>query len=300
MFSSFSRINTVKSFVLTAIAALGLAVNVNACPHCRMLLYDSIPTNREVIDSARKNADVLLKEYEAVINDTKTFERLKDQVNDWFESVYQVTAYFTKEKNKTIQEVLEDAAAVKVIEALGKKSLDFHRIVDTIFAVNTAPQLNQLLHTFVSVPAAYFKQTSQHGFKYLKEAIARKQLSLDSQRIYAANGAEVFDFNRFKSSVALFEQQKNIIPMIIDLLFDFAIAYKPLLIQLGRALHDLLKDDEFFAEVENDTHDHNQPPKTAAFVKFEEAVKAFVAPIESASKMVAHIKQYSQTNTKTK
>ena len=275
-----------KSLLLTTVATLGLAANVQACRNCRTLLYGPIPTNEEVINYARKNADALLKEYEATINDSKTLERLKSKVTDFVDTAYQTIEQINQKPGRNLQELFEDAKVVNSVEAFFEKTFDWHGIVDTAFTPETAPQLNALLHKFIAIPTKYFNDARKHIQTQLRDENIRKKIVEQS----AGN-----DFNRLQKALIDLEQQKRMTPTIINLAFDFALMQKPLLLQSGRALHDLLKDDEFFAKVENDTEEHTRSygglPRTAAYEKFVEAVKAFATPIEAVAAMVKHVQQ---------
>lgn len=267
-----------KSLALITIAILGLAANVQACKNCRLLVYGPTEQTKEVVLYARKNADVLLKEYEAVVNDPKTVDRIKAKALDLVDTAYKAIAHITKAK-RTPEEILMDKDAITCFETLFTKVFDFHGFLDTIYPTTQAPMLNALVHKMVTEPADYFKGILKHVQSIPKKEIAA-QLSPKFQDLR-------------KACIGL-EQERPTVSKIIDIFLNsFVIGNKALLLELGQALHGILKDDAFFAEIEKNQPNHKLP-QTASVSKLQEVLRA------SELQVVTFMKIVSATSKNTK
>jgi hypothetical protein len=267
-----------KSLLLTAIATLGLAADVQACKNCRLTVYGPTEQTKEVVLYARKNADALLKEYEAVVNDPKTVDRIKAKALDLVDTAYKAIAHITKAK-RTPEEILMDKGAITCFETLFTKVFDFHGFIDTIYPTAQAPMFNALVHKMVTEPADYFKGLLKHVQSIPKKEIAA-QLSPKFQDLR-------------KACIGLEQERPNATKIVDVFLSSFITGNKALLLELGQALHGILKDDAFFAEIEKNQPNHKFP-KTASVLKLQEVLHAFEL------QMVTFMKIISATSKNTK
>jgi hypothetical protein len=269
-----------KSLLLTTLAALGLAANVQACKDCRLLVYGPTEQTKEIVLYARKNADALLKEYEAVVNDPKTVDLLRAKALDVVDSGYAAIAHVTK-GTRSAQEVIMDPKTAQACETLLNKLLDFHGFADTMFTYKQTPTLNTLAHKAFAQSDKYRKEFLQTFENAPKREIAA-QLSPR--------------FQDFRKTCIAFEQERPNAAKVVDtFLSSFITGNKALLLELGQALHGILKDDSFFAEIEKNQPDHKLP-KTASVLKLQEVLHAFELQVVTFIKIISATSK--STNTK--
>lgn len=268
-----------KSLLLTSIATLGLA-DVQACKNCRLLVYGPTEQTKAIVLDARKNADALLKEYETIINDPKTVDRLRTKVLDVIDSGYAAIAHVTK-GTRSAEEVVMDPKTAQACETLLNKLLDFHGLADTMFTAKETPKLNALAHKVFAQSDKYRKDFLQ-VFKNAPKKDIAAQLSPRFQDLR-------------KACIALEQERPNATKIVDIFLSSFFIGNKALLLQLGQALHGVLKDDAFFAEIEKNEPNHKLP-KTAAVLKLQEVLHAFEMQVVTFIKIISATSK--NTNTK--
>lgn len=269
-----------KSLLLTTLATLGLTIDVQACKNCRLLVYGPTEQTKEVVLYARKNADALLKEYEAVVNDPRTVDRIKAKALDLVDAGYRALAHITKGK-RTPEEILVDKDATKAFETLFTKVFDFHGFIDTIYAKTQAPIFNALAHKMVSEPDNYFKELLKHV-----QSIPKKEI--------AAQLAPKFQDLR-EACIGLEQERPNATKIVDIFLSSFITGNKALLLELGQALHRILKDDAFFAEIEKNQPNHRLP-QAASMLKLQEVLHACELQVVTFMKIVSVTSR--NTNTK--
>lgn len=256
-----------KSLLLTTVATLGLTVNVQACPICHAL-SPSTPAAmcsfavEDAIKYARENADILLQEYEHVLNDPQTVERAKEKVHGIFNVWFNLEKKITQSKCTTTDKLFIEN--LKSFDALVQKCTDAHGFADALFPKQTAPCLNKLTH-----------DGAQFAIPLLQKAVAPMYMTHEmfpyQEKLMTASAeikAKLLEFN-----------DKNRNPAFLaaaDILCEFPTRNKELCLQLGRALHAVLKDEAFWAGHSNT---RNGFPTTDSFIKLQEVIQALQVAI---------------------
>ena len=268
-----------KSLALTAVAALGLTANVQACKGCcGLLFWGHDKEAQEFLEYAHKNADALLHEYESVLVDAKALQNTKQKVLDFVDAAYNLEGQIAKAFQTASKDVFANPETRKALDSCLQKAFDFHGLVDTTFTTKTAPHLNTLIHKLVAEPDKYFKAIEKH----MHEQASKGAFTLPSK----ATMTKAQEF---------FVQAESIKPMLmtfINLIFDFPVKNKALFMQFGKAAHTWLKDEAFWTEIAKDVPGHKFPI-TTSFIKLQESIALLVSPvIETAMKL--------EPNSKTK
>jgi len=252
-----------KSLILTTVAALGLAANVQACPICHYL-SPSTPANmcsfaiENAIEYARTNADVLLQEYERVLNDPQTIVRAKEIIHGIFNSMFNLEKQIIQSKCKTNNELF--IKNLTFFDAVVQKATDARGWADAIFPAQTTPCLNKLAHDSANIFVIPFIQN-----KIAPQYMTHEMLPYQARLMTASAEikAKLLEFN---------DKTRN--PGFLaaaDILCEFPARNKELCLQLGRALHAVLKDEAFWAGHSNTS---NGFPTTNSSVKLQEVIKA--------------------------
>lgn len=262
-----------KSLALTAVAALGLTANVQACKGCcGLLFWGHDKEAQEFLEYAHKNADALLHEYENVLVDAKALRNTKQKVLDFVDAAYNLENQIAKAFKTASKDVFANPETRKALDTCLQKAFDFHGLVDTTFTTKTAPHLNTLIHKLVAEPDKYFKAIAKH----MHEQASKGAITIPSKAVITK---EVQEF---------FAQAESIKPMLmtsINLIFDLPVKNKALFMQFGKAAHTWLKDEAFWTEIAKDVPGHKFP-RTASFIKLQESIALFVSPvIEKAMKI---------------
>ena len=249
-----------KSLLLTAIATLGLAANVQACKDCRWRVYGPNGQMRETIDYARKNADALFQELEQVFTDAQATKKAQEKLIDTFNAITNLEIFIFKSTHKTAQELFADKKTLETFENVNQKLSDVYGFTETLFPAKTAPHFNILTHKMATALSPDWKKCCA------LEAEPTPRISKD-----LALPAEI------KGKIVKFNEEEMIQPMVhlIKAIFDFPIKNRALFLEFGNALRNLLKDTAFWTELDNDAPNHSFP-KTASFMHLQEVAQRMV------------------------
>ena len=255
-----------KSLLLTTIATLGLAANVQACKNCCWRVYGPDGQLRETIDYARKNADALFQELEQVFNNAQATKKAQEKLADICKTFSNFQILILKSTHKTAQELFADKKTIEAFESVDQKLCDVHGFAETLFPVETAPYFNTLCHKAAEAITPSLKQSLDNKSYIQLQASLQSRTSKD-----LALPAEI------KEKIVKFNETEMMPSMVrlIKTVFDFPIENRALFLEFGNALRNLLKDTVFWTELDKETPNHSFP-KTASFMHLQEAVQHMV------------------------
>ncbi len=254
-----------KTLLLTTVATLGLAANVEGCPICHALSPNT-PANmcslvvEDTIKYARENADILLQEYERVINDPQTIVRAKEKAHGILNALFNLEEQITQSKCTTTDKLFIENQ--KLFDNLVQKWTDAHGFADALFPQKIAPCLNKLAHDGAQIFVIPFIQ-SKIAPQYMSHEILPYQAKL--MTLSPEIKAKLLEFNDKDRNPGLLAAA--------DILCEFPARNKELCLQLGRALHAVLKDEALWAGHSNT---RNEFPTTDSLVKLQEAVQTLM------------------------
>lgn len=254
-----------KTLLLTTIATLGLAADIQACPICRAVSPNTPKgacslTVMGTIAYIRDNADALLQEYEQVLNDPQTVVRAKEKMHDALNTLFNLEKQILQSKCTTKDELFVEN--LKNFDMWTQKATDAHGWVDALFPVKTASRLNKFAHDGAQIFVIPFLQRMVAP-SYMTHELLPYQAKLIAAP--AETKTKLLEFN---------DKTRN--PGFLaaaDIICEFPAHNKELCLQFGQALHAVLKDEAFWAG-HNLATNNNFPPQTDSFIKLQKAVKA--------------------------